>query len=513
MPPLAPDSTPASNAGTLANGASPERSSPPRFVLPASLAAIVLLTVALYARTAGFGFSFYDDDRLVLGPGGALENAGQPWGALTRAYFPGSDADHAYYRPLTSLSFALDAARSGADAGGYHVTNVALHAVAGCLVWLLLRSYGYAPLVSLLGTLVFVGHPALTATVAWLPGRDDGLLAVFALTAWLLHRSGRAGARPLALAVHALAWLAALCCKEAAVVLPLVLVLEAHLIDGHALRETLRPRLLQVWGGTLAVYAALRFAVLGSDAGLGGLGEAGLSGSLRALVSGVGELLWPFPPTVLAAPVDMPFWRGVGALAVVAAVGFWSAVRRRRLLFAGALYAVLVLPSLPAMRLLLLDSRLYLPAVALVLLLTELADRARVTEAQRHAALSFVVVLLALRVPAALEGFRDRMSFALAAVRASPRSSLAHKNLGVAYHEAGNIELARREYRSALEHDPHEPVAHNNLGVILMAEGRLAEAERELTLELDLHPHSREARRNLALVRGARGAGGASVNP
>jgi tetratricopeptide (TPR) repeat protein len=497
----------------LVNGDSSRQSRPPRLALPASLAAIAVLTLLLYARSASFGFSYYDDDRLLLGPGGALESAAEPWSALGRAYFPRGSQDHAYYRPLTSLSFALDAARSGDDAGGYHVTNVVVHGVAACLVLLLLRRYRYPALVALLAALVFVAHPALTATVAWLPGRDDGLLAIFALTAWLLHPRARAAARPLALAAHALAWLAALCCKEAAVVLPLVLVLEAHLIDGRSLRDALEPRLLGVWAGTFAVYAALRFAVLGSDAGLGSLGEAGLSGSLRALVSGVGELVWPFPPTVLAAPVDMPFWRGLGALAVMGLVGFWSGARRRRLLFAGVLYAVLVLPSLPAMRLLLLDSRLYLPAVALTLFLAELGDRARGTETQRYGALSFAVALLALRVPSALEGFRDRMTFALAAVRASPRSSLAHKNLGVAYHQAGKIELARREYRAALEHDPLEPTVHNNLGVILMAEGRLTEAERELTRELELYPDSAEARRNLALVRGARGVSADPLKP
>jgi tetratricopeptide (TPR) repeat protein len=201
----------------------------------------------------------------------------------------------------------------------------------------------------------------------------------------------------------------------------------------------------------------------------------------------------------------MPFGRGLVALLVLVALGFWSSARRRRLLFAVAAFVVLALPSLPAMRLLLLDSRLYLPAVPLVLLLAELAERERFAETVRYAALGFVAVLFALRVPPELEKFRDRLSFASAAVRASPSSSLAHRNLGVAHHEAGQLELARREYQAALQHDPDEPLVHNNLGVILMAEGRLDDAERELALELSRNPDSVEAKRNLALVRRARG--------
>jgi hypothetical protein len=496
----------------VANGENLKRLAPARFVLPASLFGIVALALVLYARTTAYGFSYYDDDVLVLGPGGAVETAGQPWRALAQAYFPGAARDHAYYRPLTSLSFALDAMRSGSDAGGYHFTNVVLHAVASCLVLLLLRSHRYGSVVCLLGASLFVAHPALTSTVAWLPGRDDGLLAVFALGAWLLFRL-TPSTRPGVLVFHGLAWLAALCCKESAIVLPVVLVLEGLLVDGQALRAVARPSVFGLWGVVLAVYVAIRVAVLGADAGLGGVGDAGLSGALRALVSGVGELVWPFPPKVLAAPADMPFGRGVVALLALASTWFWSRARRGRLLFAGAVYVGFVLPSLPAMRLLFLDSRLYLPAVALVLFVAELAEHERLSETTRLAALSFVAVLWALRVPRELESFRDRMSFAHAAVRASPHSALAHKNLGIAQHQAGNVELARRAYRSALEHDPGEPVVHNNLGVILMAEGRLTEAEQELSLELSLHPDSREARENLALVRAARGAPARTLSP
>jgi protein O-mannosyl-transferase len=494
----------------VAHRESLHRSIPARVELLVSLIAIVALTLVLYGRTTAYGFSHYDDDVLVLGPEGAAASAERPWSTLGRAYFPAGERDHAYYRPLTSLSFALDAIRSGRDAGGYHLTNVAVHALAGCLLWLLLRSHGYAALVALLGALAFVAHPALSATVAWLPGRDDGLLAVFALAAWVLHRRALAGAHPLVEVAHGVAWLGALLCKEAAIVLPAVLVLEAHLVDGRPLRSAVPRRVLAVWGVVLTAYVALRIAVLGPDAGLGGALSAGLSGSLRALVSGLGALMWPFPPNLLAVPADMPFGRGLVALLVLLVLGFWSTARRRRLLFAVGAFVVLVSPSLPAMRLLLLDSRLYLPAVPLVLLLAELAERERFSETVRYAALGFVTVLFALRVPPELEKFRDRLRFASAAVRASPSSSLAHRNLGVAHHEAGRLELARREYRAALEHDPDEPLVHNNLGVILMAEGRLDDAERELAEELSLHPDSAEARENLALVRRARGRGALS---
>jgi Flp pilus assembly protein TadD len=125
-------------------------------------------------------------------------------------------------------------------------------------------------------------------------------------------------------------------------------------------------------------------------------------------------------------------------------------------------------------------------------------------ESLRQALSALVLALLGLSTSARLGRFGDRLSFARAAVATSPHSSLARRNLGVAYQRAGDLERAGSEYRAALELDGSEPLVHNNLAVILMAEGRLAEAEQELARELELHPGSAEAAQNLALVRQAR---------
>ena len=97
-------------------------------------------------------------------------------------------------------------------------------------------------------------------------------------------------------------------------------------------------------------------------------------------------------------------------------------------------------------------------------------------------------------LPCAAAGFSE------AAVRGSPRSSLARRNLGVTYQLAGDVVAARREYEAALAADPNEPVVHNNLAVILLRQGLMADAERELRKELAINPGYAPARQNLAIV-------------
>jgi len=472
--------------------------------LAAPLLAVVALTVALYARTLGYSWSYLDDQELVVTDLAFLAHPGAAAEAFRRPYFQGQERDHAYYRPIVTASFALDAAGSGNVASGYRATNVLLHALAGCLLFLVLVGEGFARGVSLLVTLAFVAHPALTAAVAWVPGRDDVLLGVFSLAAWLALLRLERGVRPLPAALHGLCFFLALGSKETALALPLVFVLRSVVVERRSLRAAVPRSVALIWAGVVAVMLLLRRAVLGPELGLPAVG-GGLFGGSQALLSGLGSLLLPFRPQFLAVPADVPLLPGCLALALLVAALRLRAISRRRVLFALAAYVAVALPSVPASSVLVLESRLYLPALVLALGAAEVARCLPLPDNARPALGAGVVVVLGSLAWRTLGDYADRRTFARALTRGSPHSALAFRNVGVAEQLAGDTEAARRAYGRALAADPEEPLVHNNLGVLLMAEGKLAAAEEELHAELALHPESPEAQKNLALVRRALG--------
>ena len=469
----------------------------------ASLFAIVALAVLLYARTLGFEFSHLDDDELVSDDLAFLSQPAALVRAFSRPYFPARSADHAYYRPFVTASFALDALRSGSNAAGYRLTNLLLHAAVACLLFVVLEAEGSASSGALFVALGFVAHPALTAAVAWIPGRDDLLLALFALAAWLaLLRCER---RPSVTAtfLYGFASFAALGSKEAAVMLPLVFAARGVVVQGRSWRSALPPSAWLASGAAAGTYSLLRWHALGP--GLGLPEATGDLGGVRSLVTGLGSLLFPSSPKLLAVPEDVGLVPGVVAWGLAVFVAFKAPEQqRRRYCFGLVAFVAFLVPSVPASGRLILESRLYLPAVGVAWALAELVKTVRLPEAVRLAAAAFVPVALAVSSWRVLAGHADRLSFAQMVARGSPRSALAARNLGVAHQLAGENDAARRAYARALAADPTEPLVHNNLAVLFMAEGKLDDAEQELRAELARDPDTREAQDNLARIRRAR---------
>ena len=233
------------------------------------------------------------------------------------------------------------------------------------------------------------------------------------------------------------------------------------------------------------------------------LGRAAANASL--FLTSLGKLVFPIDLSVLATPEDSLLWPGIAAAVALLAALFVRGVRRPQLAFALVAFVAFVAPNLPASTLLALESRLYLAAVAVVLAVGEIARAVPAPTAVRAAAGGAVIAVFAAASFVHAGNFRDRLTFAEAAVRGSPRSSLAHKNLGVTLHLAGDIDAARREYEAALAEDAAEAIAHNNLGVILMSQGRLPEAEVHLRAEIAVNPRYASAHENLSLVLRAMG--------
>lgn len=460
---------------------------------------VALAALGVHGRSILFGFTDLDDRDLIVDDHTFLAQPSSLWRVFGRSYMHVVDASHAYYRPLVTASYVLDARWSGLDPRGYHLTNVALYAVASILVHALLRALALGPGVALAGALLFAVHPALAPAVAWIPGRNDSLLAVFALAAWIAFV--RDAARPSAWhkAAHYVFFALALLTKESAVVLPAVCLAHVALAQPEDWKRLCQPRVIGGFAFGWATIVAGRLFVH-PPGGSPGLALHEMVANAPLLVTALGKVALPVHLSVLSVASDIPLWPGVVAwVAMGVAVRAVPGVRPRIVALGAAAFVLFLAPVIALSGSLVLDQRLVLPACGALFAAGEIVRAMRLERATLAAAAAAVALTFAALTVAFEGDFRNPRAFARDAVDGSPHSALAHFCLGRSYQAAGDDDRALVEYRAALALGPSE-VVHNNIAVIAMARGRWDDAERELAEEVAINPGYGKAYYNLGIV-------------
>ncbi len=231
------------------------------------------VAVALFGRTLWGGF--LSDDLLfgVLGtPAGDGQGFDVDWGAAFADFGrPWLGFEAPLYRPLLTLSFALDQMLGDGAPLPFHVTNILIHIGVTALAAALaaLACPARSTLAAWIGGLAVAAHPVAVEPVAWIAARNSGLevlLRTAAMCAFALHlRSGAKQSLFAAIGCTA----AALATKESAVLAPVSLLALDILAKPHDPIRS-RARRLLPFGILLLGYFAMRLAVLGTLVGDGG---------------------------------------------------------------------------------------------------------------------------------------------------------------------------------------------------------------------------------------------------
>ena len=473
---------------------------PPRAV---GLGAVLVLAVGLlFGQTLSYEFVRSDDVDLVAGNLPFLSELSNAPRVFTRSYFEIEgelSSLETYYRPLVVLSLMLDAQVGGGEPAVYHLTNVVLHAIVVVLLFGFMMRLGAGRWAAFVAALLFAVHPLNTSTVAWIAGRNDSLLAVFALVSLIgLDVTVRSRSSSWGPGLHVAAFVLALFTKETAVVL---LPAYAILVWLWYERPTIYREVRWLpWSYAAAVVAwgtVRQLALAGGESGATAIATA--VGNLPQLLAYVGKVVFPIDlhvmPSVDARALGLGVL-GLGALAATFRRLPWrrsAAVLAWFILF---LLPPLVVPDLPAY-----EHRVYVPLLGLALGLSQLPGLAGRPGywAWPRLVCSALVVVFAMLTLGQLPVFRDPLTFWARATRGSSYAPIAHVNVGRILEELGEPGRAAAEYRAALAIDPLTPKANNNLGVTLMAQGRDATARRHFERELEVNPTNAEAHFNIGL--------------
>jgi protein O-mannosyl-transferase len=477
------------------------------------VAALVVVVFLAY-QPAWHGGLLYDDDWHVPRP--ELRS----WYGLYRIWFD-LGATQQYF-PLCDTAFWLQYKLWGDAMTGYHLVNIALHAVTALMVAMILRQLKIPG--AYLAAAIFALHPVHVESVAWITEQKNTLSAVFYLAAAMAYLRFDEN-RGMAWYFGAMALFAlALSAKIVTVTLPAALLVIFWWQRGKlSWRRDVLPLVpFFAIGAVAGVFLAWleRLAANGPDFALTFLERCLLSG--RVVWFYLGELFWPAKLVFINPRWEISlkvWWQYLFPLALLILLAVLWALRRRwreplasMLFFVGTLFPVLGFLNICWFRFsYVADHFQYLASLGIITLVAAgmalLLDRWQLwNRPGGYAACLVLLTILASLTWQQSHVYADVETFYRVTSDRNPDCAVAQNNLGLVLETRGQIDEAITHYQKALAVNPDYVPAHHNLGMFLTSRGQLDEAIAHLKKVVEIDPRIASAHGDLgtALVRKGR---------
>ncbi len=493
-----------------------------------ALAAVLIVLAGLMAYANTFSAPFVFDDKVNVLDNPSIRSLTPVSAALSAPPGKGTAG-----RPILNLSYAVNYAVSGLSPWSYHVVDLAIHLLAGLLLFGIVRLTletprlagrygGRAPFLAFSAALLWTVHPLATEAVTYVTQRAESGMGLFFLASLYAAIRGF-GKRPVniwhAAAAASLALGAGF--KEVIAAAPLVILAWDAVFNERPPLKALR----RSWFLYAGLFLGLMFlAALVAGGGTAGADPIDRSVSrLAYLVTEGGVILHYLRESLV--PVGLAFdaqdWDTsltagkflaaglTGALVILTA---WGLFRRRPEAFLGAWFFLILAPTSSFMPLKCpaYDHRMYLPLAAAVTAVVLFADRllsgrfARGGAKAAPAAVLLVAAALLIGLTLARNHeYRSDIAIWTDTLQKRPKNARAELNLAQALENAGDPAKALVHYARglAMTPDPREAArAHFNMANILSAQGRSQDAENHYRAAIEILPAFPEALTNLAVL-------------
>lgn len=458
------------------------------FRIPYPFLLLSLTVVMLYGRSVNFDFTELDDSIFIKEQQAYNEDLSNLITSFKRGVF--NPTEDVYYRPLLLNSFVLNYQVNGTHIKGYHVVNIILHLLAVLLLFVLLKKLQMKEWEAFALTLLFAVHPVLSQAVAWIPGRNDTLLAVFVFCFFIVSINYHVAGKPVTLFLQFILLLLAFFTKETAVFAPPVALL---LLIFYLHTNWLHKRNIILYGTWILAFLIWFYtrsqATLKNEQLQLAAVFAALPSRLPVVLQYFGKIILPVNLSVFPISKDTANLYGFISLALMAAGIYFASEKNIRLLLTGAAVFLLFLVPVLLVPGTLNDQdfehRLYLPIVGVLLLLSQTVFlRNKLSEKNRALAVISVCFVLAIVNFNHQKKFSDPITFWTEAVRTSPHSAYANMMLGARLNDTDPVK-AHTLINTAYGLNPEEKYLNFYMGKMKLDQDSLATAEKYFLKETE----------------------------
>lgn len=521
---------------------------------------LILIAVTFLAYFSSLTNPFIWDDEQFITSNQYVQNfdVGKIFTSNTIA---GAGITSNYYRPLTSLLFAIDAKMWSFDSAqdkesgpfGFHLTNLFFHILAGIFLFLFLlqlfskngetkADVGLYPAFFI--SLFFLIHPIQTEAVTYMNSLGDSMYAAFLFASlWLFVGVLKKKIGKWGIVGVFITFIASLLSKETALagMGVYIVIFVLHVLSSRAKprdlttknHEQISLRLsanrndmlgISIIAGLMVIvgiYISLRLTIFNFDNTLNFYNADTLyTRSLairlftfcKVLWIYLGLLLWPYPlhmerSVEIVKSFFSPWVLGMlGLLIGLTLLGIWEYTRKHTLwILVGLVWFVgMLVPAsgIIPINALLYEHWLYVPMIGIVLSAYGIGQMVSFSQKNfLHSMLyAFVILLSILYIVLTIRQnniWADPIVFYRYTLSFAPNSARLHNNLGMSLSNVGDDKGAIMEYKKALALGSDYPQIYNNLGNTEMQIGEYADAEVNLKKALTLAPQFGVAKQNL----------------
>lgn len=475
---------------------------------------IAILVLLLYLPALNYKFTNDDDTSLIKDNYEFLSKTSNIQDIFSQSVFYNSfKITDNYYRPVLTLSFFYDTQIAGKNYWFFYLTNILLHLSCCILLFLIFQKLNFKRTTSFLFTALFAVHPAFPQAVAWLPGRNDTLLTLFALSSYLFLIDYCNRKKIIPLLLHAFFLLVSLFTKESAVFLPVVFLLYILLLreeKSHMMKKIGEYKLpLFLWILIIVFSMIIRKSVLNNTVGFPlSYVISNFFINLPAIIQYIGKMLLPLNLNTLPVLQDVPLIYGIIVILLTAFFIWKSKTKNNRRIIFGILWMLIFLaPSIlrtsSSIETLFLEHRLYFPIIGFFIIWGETDLIKKFQIKNKTSLFIFIPVLILFFITAWVhrEDYKDEYRFWKSAVDGSPHSSAALRGMAAYYLDNKQPEKAEKLLIECITLNPDITEARNNLGRIYMDRGENTAAEKLFLEETEINTMASTAYYNLGHLR------------
>ncbi len=461
-----------------------------------SFFAIFFLIYLLYYHTNSFDFIYFDDNSLIINRIDRMDSLFKTKDFILEPVFDENASK--FYRPVLNLSFLIDTVISGGELGFYHFSNVLMHIIAVFLLLLFLTELGCSKLSSLAASLLFAVHPALTFAVAWVPGRNDILLAIFVLLTMIFFIKSIKSAKMRDFVLMSVFFILSLFTKETAIIIPIVFA--SYIFFYNKIGSMNKKNIVWIIITViipLLFYGIFRFLTLSQ-----GSSEVNILKIIMNIIKSFGANIWYFgiifltEKVILFPQLNLHIQDLIGGFIPILIISgfcvfFRKSINFKHILFGLIWFAIFIIPTYAMGSSIYYTHRLYIPIIGILIVLIEIVSTVYKTYPKIKLALYtfFAVLLIFMLVMSYKQSFyyKDRASFWLKAYEENPSSSVACTGVSKYYMSINNLEKAEEFALKALNKSKSKDtsILISNLALIKHKKGENQEAEELYKKALD----------------------------